>query len=548
MNFSTITRSLCLPLILAVSHANDSPAPAPLPSLDQAIPPFVKTETAPHKQVFPGGIRMAVSTHSLTVQIHVNQGLNHLHGGWDYEAARHFAYAMRQDPDCLMAHWGMVMSLLSPNPETDPARAAAIDRLIHLIESGRGTDLERGYAYGLLKYFEEGPQGASIAFRKVADKFPREMQAAIFSALFHRGGYDDLGSPTADQEFAEKTLLSLIERHPESTAPINALLLIRAEAPDLSDSLHLARKLCHMAPDYPPYYHILGHYEWLTGNHREAASAFAKATTQYRNWMTAENTTIADCPDWVRSECYRIIALASQEEYEIALAAASQVASLPIPENRQLSHASRTLWWDAKTLPARIGMRINTRESLTQALQSLPSTDITRNIRDQTLAYWWIDALRLAIDGKLQILNGDINQARDVANAITLHGEAMAKAQNQAAAKGDRSSWLRAFRALEVLASELRGEIALAGPPHLRETAFNWFTSAADRQLAEPMLMPPMILTPMATRLGQFHLQADRPQQAIEAFERALARFPNDPSTSRDLATAKNAATTPAPP
>ena len=519
-----------------------------MPPVEQAIPPFIRTEPAPHRQVFPGGIRMAVSTHNLTVQIHVNQGLNHLHGGWDNEAARHFAFAMRLDPDCLMAHWGMVMSLLSSSLETDPARTAAIARLIHLIEAGRGTDLERGYAYGLLKYFEEGPQGASIAFRKVADKFPREMQAAIFSALFHRGGYDESGAPTADQESAEKTLLSLIERHPESTAPINALLLIRAEAPSLSNSIPTARKLCQMAPDYPPYFHLLGHYEWRSGNHREAASAFAKATTQYRNWMTAENTTIADCPDWIRSECYRIIALASQEEYDIALAAASQVASLPIPENRRLSQASRSLWWDAKTLPARIGMRINTKESLTRALNSLPSTDVTRDIREQTLAYWWIDGLRLAIDGKLQLVNGDIDQARNVADAITLHGEAMAQTQTLAIAKRDRSSWLRAFRALEVLASELRGDIALAGPPQLRETAFNWFTAAADRQLPEPMLMPPMILTPMAARIGRFHLQAGRPQQAIEAFERALTLFPNDPSTSRDLAIAKEPQGRDAPP
>ena len=42
--------------------------------------------------------------------------------------------------------------------------------------------------------------------------------------------------------------------------------------------------------------------------------------------------------------------------------------------------------------------------------------------------------------------------------------------------------WNRAFRALEVLASDLRGRLAMAGPKDRRGTAYNWFASAADRQ------------------------------------------------------------------
>jgi tetratricopeptide (TPR) repeat protein len=534
---------LWLPVALAVSLAEEAPdAPAVLPSVEDAIPASIKAADTPRYQVFPGGIRMAISTHSPTVQAHVNQGLNHLHGGWEFEAARHFSIAMRQDPECLMAHWGMAMALLNPNPETIAARIAATERLLHLVESDKGTDLERGYAYGLIKYLDEGPSGAAEAFRRVAEKFPREMQAAIFSSLFHRGGYDELGSPTTDQETAEKRLLSLMERHPDSTAPLNALLLIRAEAPDLSASLELARKLCRMAPDYPPYYHLLGHYEWRTGHHREAASAFSKAATLFRNWMNSEKIDLADCPEWVRSECYRVVALLSQGEDETALAAATQLASLAPPVNRPSSPGARALWWDAKTLPARIGMRLDTDASLTKALQSLPPPETIRSIRDHTLAFWWIDGLRIAIDGKLQLKQGNPDKARDVAQALTLHGEAMTRSQNSATSAGERTPWLRSFRALEVIASELRGDISLAGPPERRETAYNWFSSASDRQLTEPMLMPPMVLTPMACRLGHFQLQAGRPVQAVEAFERALARFPNDPSTSRGLDKARAAA------
>ena len=63
--------------------------------------------------------------------------LSELHGGWEFEASRHFAAAMREDPECLLAHWGMIMALLNPSPETNDARIAATDRLYGLIEQGR---------------------------------------------------------------------------------------------------------------------------------------------------------------------------------------------------------------------------------------------------------------------------------------------------------------------------------------------------------------------------------------------------------------------------
>jgi len=111
---------------------------------------------------------------------------------------------------------------------------------------------------------------------------------------------------------------------------------------------------------------------------------------------------------------------------------------------------------------------------------------------------------------------------------MTQHGEAMARTQGAANASGERSSWTRSFRALEVLASEVRGRIALAGPADRRDLAYNWFSSAADRQLPAPMLLPPVVLSPMAARLGEFQLTSGKPKDAIESFQRGLASFPND--------------------
>ncbi len=520
-----------------VSKAKPAVAPAPdkkitapekTPDVEAAIPDAVKALGKPAMVNFPNGIRMAVTATTESAQAHVNQGMNHLHGGWEFEASRHFAAAMREDPECLLAHWGMVMSLLSPSPETGPARNAATDRLLDLIDRGVGTELERGYVYGLIKYIEEGPNGAAVAFHKIADQFPNDLQAGIFAALFGRSGYDELGSATPSQEEAEKSLLAMIEKNPQSPLPLNALLTIRAEAPDLTPSVDLARKLCQLAPDYPPYFHLLGHYEWRSGQHGKAASAFGRASSFYTSWMKDQKATVADCPEWVKAECYRIVAITSKGDFDTAYAAARQVAATPFAKTRIASSGVRLLLWEAKTLPARILLHRGLRGNANEALHSLPEPEEIKATREKSLAYWWIDALRLALEAQRLIDEGKITEAKDVLSAITHHGEAMSKTQGAAIASGERSAWNRAFRANEVLASDLRGRLALAGPKDRQGTAYNWFASATDRQRPAPMMFPPMILTPMAIRLGEYYLSTDKPADAIEAYNRALASFPND--------------------
>jgi len=506
-----------------VAHAEEK-----LPEVDAAIPAPVKALVEPALVPFPNGIVMAVSSTSEKAQQHVLQGMNDLNGGWEFEASRHFAAALKEDPDCLLAHWGMVIATLAPTPETGAARNASLARLLHLIDEGKGTELERGYAYGLIKYIEGGPAAAGEAFRKVSEKFPNEMEAAIFYALFTRSGYDELGTATPDQEKAEKILLGLIEKYPDSPLPLNALLTIRAEAPDLSGSLDMARKLTQMAPQYAPYHHLLGHYEWRCGNHAKAASAFGRASTLYSKWMKENSITIADCPELVRGEAYRIVAMVSKGDFDNAIAAAKRLANTPFPPDRLGSPGVRLLMWEAKTLPARILMRRGTDGYAPEALASLPSPEETKTYRDKSLSYWWVDALRISLEAQRLLDAGETEKARQTVEALSHHGEAMAKLQGSANALGERSAWNRAFRALEVIASEMRGRLVISGPESKRGTAYNWFRSATDRQRPSNLLLPPVILMPMAIRLGEYQLASGKPAEAVNAYQEALRSFPND--------------------
>lgn len=513
-----------------------------IPDVAEAIPDTIRALGEPEMFPFIGGLRMAVMTSSEKAQDHVNQGLNHLHGGWETEAARHFGAAMMEDPECLLAHWGMVMSLLTPSPETGPARNAATDRLLELVDAGRGSELERGYAYALIKYIEEGPSGAAEAFGRVSRRFPNDVQSPIFEALFSRGGFDDLGQPTPDQERSERILEGVMEKHEGHPLPIHALLMLRADGLDLHDSLKLARELSTIHPDYAPYLHMLGHYEWRCGNHARAAVAFGRASEVYQKWMDRQETGVEDCAEWIRSESYRIVALSSRGYYEAAFTAARELAETKVAESRVQSPGARALWWEARTLPARLFLRGSHHGDFVQAQASLPTADEVREYRDLTLASWWIDGFRIALESRRLMAAGDHEQARHASEALSLHGERMAQTQTAASMAGERSAWNRAFRGLEVIAAETRGMLAMMGPEALRGTAFNWFRGATDRQRPATMMYPPAVLTPMALRLGDFHMSEGNAERAIEAYEEALVAFPSDMTVLVGLLEAAEAA------
>ena len=89
----------------------------------------VVAKLAPPKLV--GGLSdtaFAVSTTSAKASKHVQLGMAHLNAPWDFEAYRHFCAAAQADPDCLMAYWGITMSLAGRNHEFRRQRKAAIER------------------------------------------------------------------------------------------------------------------------------------------------------------------------------------------------------------------------------------------------------------------------------------------------------------------------------------------------------------------------------------------------------------------------------------
>jgi tetratricopeptide (TPR) repeat protein len=115
--------------------------------------------------------------------------------------------------------------------------------------------------------------------------------------------------------------------------------------------------------------------------------------------------------------------------------------------------------------------------------------------------------------------------------ALAATGELMLSLQRNATRSSAISEYLRALKTLEVHSSELRGRLAMAGDAGQRRSAFNWFSSAADRQLRPSLLMPPSILYPVENRLAEYFIATGEFRRAAETYQKALMRRPNDLAT-----------------
>jgi tetratricopeptide (TPR) repeat protein len=197
------------------------------------------------------------------------------------------------------------------------------------------------------------------------------------------------------------------------------------------------------------------------------------------------------------------------------------------------------LWWEIKTLPARLALDAGALPQSTAFEKLLPTADAAKDLMKHSLAHWWINGLRLTLETQRQIQANQLDAARNTINALSQHGEMMAASQKLATQSAERSEWNRAFRALEMITANARGQLALAGSKENRNIAYNWFSAAADRQTASPMMKAPLVLTPMAGQIGEYFMTINQAPEAIEAFEKALKAFPNDSRLIERLTTAR---------
>ncbi|MCH2063768.1 MAG: hypothetical protein MK194_08585 [Roseibacillus sp.] len=544
--------AVCWSLGVAQLGSQDLPfvgPPAPPPAkdiftVDQVIHPVVAKLPPPEFVDDIVSIPMAISSRSSLASRHVLQGLAYIQAAWDFEAYRHFCAAVKADPDCLMAYWGIGLALASPNNEFIKQRQIAVMRMIQLVDAttevnGRklpvASVMEQKYALALAELFALRGNGRD-AFKKLSEDYPNNLQAKCLAIYLQRDGFDDYG-PRPKQEAAMREMESVVKENPDNVGVLSFWAMLHAEAPEATtklrgDILPLVRKAVRKTPDFPPYQHLLGHFEWRCGNHFLAEVALSRASDLYADHMKKHRLSLHECDGWIRSQLYLATAMYSRGRFEEAMEIASNLAKLEVDPARLGSIGANLLLWDAATLSARLYLARGKEGDFGKAIASLPRKDdpFLAKVKDRTLSVFYLECLMQYLECRKELEAGQIDAANKKRMSLSVILSQMKRLRDRATESSSISEYVRAFKGLEVYEAEARGFIALARATtdSQRQIARTWFKSAIEKQQRPSLLMPPVVVSPMEVRLAEFYTGTNNYDQAAASYQAAIRRRPND--------------------
>ncbi|MGA9076129.1 MAG: hypothetical protein WB368_18570 [Candidatus Sulfotelmatobacter sp.] len=204
------------------------------------------------------------------VQKPFERGVALLHSFWYEEAEKEFQQIAIDDPHCVMAHWGVAMSLwhqLWNNPD-----AKVIQRGLDEVHEAKTTDgpttaREKAYIAAIATFYnnskklnhEARAKAYSDAMKKVYESYPDDHEAAAFYALSLLASEPHDDETFANRKQAAAVLENLFAIEPDH--PGVAHYLIHAyDKPQLAQlGLPAARRYAQIAPAAPHALHMPAH-------------------------------------------------------------------------------------------------------------------------------------------------------------------------------------------------------------------------------------------------------------------------------------------------
>ena len=203
-------------------------------------------------------------------QAEFERGVALLHHMMYVESRKTFEQIAATDPDCAMAHWGVVMTLFQPLWPTRPG-PEALTRGWRTAQKAKAlapdSDRERAFIAAVESFFRE-PESPDYwerirrfqeGMEKVYRAYPEDHEAAAFYALSHLATASQSDDSMAHHEKAAAILLGVYEE--ESTHPGAIHYTIHANDVDgrEAESLHVVRSYGEIAPSVPHALHMPTH-------------------------------------------------------------------------------------------------------------------------------------------------------------------------------------------------------------------------------------------------------------------------------------------------
>jgi len=209
-----------------------------------------------------------------------DRGMLYQHSFWYRASQRYFQEALKDDPGCGIAYWGIALSLLwnphiAPPPQNLADGAAALAKGK---EAGARTERERDYMTALSAMyadFDKVDHRTRVlnylkAMEQLAAKYPSDDEAQIYYALALNVGASPSDKTYANQLKGAAILEKIWLRQPDHPG-IPHYLIHLYDTPALAEKgLTAARRYAKVAPDAPHALHMPSHIFTRVGAWQES--------------------------------------------------------------------------------------------------------------------------------------------------------------------------------------------------------------------------------------------------------------------------------------
>lgn len=230
----------------------------------------------------------------------MQRGLALLHHMTYAGAELDFSNAMRADPGCALAYWGVAMSYVHPL-WSDPPSARRLERGLELLRQAQSlegtTPRESAYIEATLAYYEGAgarPESESLdlfrdGWEAVYREFPEDIEAASFFALAHMATADKSDKTLSKQAEAGAVAEQVLARVADHPAAHHYIIHAYDNPRFAEQALEVARNYSGVAPEVPHALHMPTHIFTRLGlwddsiamNARSSAAAEKSAHGEY---------------------------------------------------------------------------------------------------------------------------------------------------------------------------------------------------------------------------------------------------------------------------
>jgi tetratricopeptide (TPR) repeat protein len=229
-----------------------------------------------------GRVHFATSCNE-TAQRRFDRAMRYQHSFWYAESNEIYQEALKADPDCAIAYWGIALSLLNnphgaiPAPNL-PLGLAAIEKGQAM---GAKTERERDYIDALSAMYvdyDKVPHQARVQsylkkMEALAAKYPDDDEAQIFYAITLNVAASPADKTYANQLKGAAILEPIWQRQPQHPGVAHYLIHLYDYPPIAAKGLPAALRYSKIAPNAPHAQHMPSHIFTRVGYWKESIAA-----------------------------------------------------------------------------------------------------------------------------------------------------------------------------------------------------------------------------------------------------------------------------------